>query len=413
MRIELPRVFRGAIDETNEPEARKREHPMKIRIRDRGALDTVAPVALSAYARDAGWAKTATYGDHSDVYAHEHAPEIIIPRTQRLGDYPEVVSRLIGIFAEFAETDELSLYRDLVTADRDVVRVKAALEEPRGSVALKDGVKLINGAHDMFLAAARSLYGPKQYYRPSAIQEVNELMQKIHLGQTEHGSFIITLMTPVVPPPFRMPSPLDSMGEDELSMEDVPIERQMTLNLLEALTAAREATERTSAGEMDAFLKTVSRGASADFCNALAMLIEPFGGVDIGLTWARTWPMETARETVRFGAADAPILREAARRFREYEPMSAVSILGHIQQLSREDRETDGTVTLRTYIDGRVASVPAGLRGPDYDRAIQAHKNNDLVVIKGDLERLGDRWRFRNADIEEIISSENGDGHLN
>ena len=386
---------------------------MKIRIQDRDALDTVPPVALSAYARAAGWAKTEAYGDHSDVYVHEHAPEIIIPRTQRLGDYPEVVSRLIGIFAEIAETDELSLYRDLVTADRDVVRVKAALEEPRGSVALKDGVKLINGAHDMFLAAARSLYGPKQYYRAPAIQEVNEFMQQIRLGQTEQGSFIITLITPVVPPPFRLPSLLDALGEEEVSIMDVPIERQMTLNLLEALTAAREATERTSAGETDAFLETVSQGASANLCNALAMLIEPFGGIDIGLTWARTWPAETARETVRFGAADAPILRAAARRFREYEPMRAVSVLGHIQQLSREDRETDGAVTLRTYIDGRVVSVPADLRGSDYNRAIQAHKNNALVVMKGDLERLGDRRRFRNAYIEDIISNENGDGNLN
>ena len=70
-------------------------------------------------------------------------------------------------------------------------------------------------------------------------------------------------------------------------------------------------------------------------------------------------------------------------------------------------------MTLRTYIDGCVVSVLADLRGSDYNRAIQAHKNNALVVMKGDLERLGDRWCFRNADIEDIISSENGDGHLN
>ena len=64
---------------------------MKVRIQDRGALDTVSPAALSAYACAVGWAKSETYGDNSDIYVHEHAPEIIIPRTQRLGDYAEVV----------------------------------------------------------------------------------------------------------------------------------------------------------------------------------------------------------------------------------------------------------------------------------------------------------------------------------
>ena len=386
---------------------------MKVRIQDRGALDTVPPVALSAYARAAGWAKSETYGDHSDIYVHEHAPEIIIPRTQRLGDYAEVVSRLIGIFAETAETDELSLYHDLITADRDVVRVRAAPEESRGSVSLQDGVKLITGARDMILAAARSLHEPRQYHRARATQEVNDFMQRVHLGQTEHGSFIITLITPVVPPPFRMPSLLDSLEEDERPIEAVPIERQMTRNLLEALTAVREATERTSAGEMDAFLEMVKRGASANICNALTMLIEPFGGIDIGLTWARTWPAGTARETVRFGAADAPILREAARRFREREPRHLGPIQGYIQRLSREDGETDGTATLRADIDGRAVSVATDLRKLDYDRAIQAHKDNALIVVDGDLERVGDRWRFHNAHIVDVVSNGNDDGNLN
>ena len=386
---------------------------MKVRIQDRGALDTVSPAALSAYACAVGWAKSETYGDNSDIYVHEHAPEIIIPRTQRLGDYAEVVSRLIGVFAEIAETDELSLYRDLITADRDVVRVKAAPEASRGSVSLQDGVKLITGAHDMFLAAARSLHERRQYHHARATQEVNDFMQRVHLGQTEHGSFVITLMTSVVPPPFRIPTPSDSLEENEWPIEDAPIERQMTRSLLEALTAVREATERTAAGEMDAFPEFVKRGASAGLCNALAMLIEPFGGIDIGLTWARTWPAETARETVRFGAADAPILREAARRFRERGPRHAAPVQGYIQRLSREDEETDGTATLRADIEGRAVLVSTGLRKLDYDRAIQAHKDNALIVVDGDLERVGDQWRFRNARIVDVISDGSDYGNPN
>ena len=99
---------------------------MKASIRDKDALAAVSPAALAAYARAAGWSRTEDYGDHSDVYASEGAPEIVIPRTQRLGDYAGVVSRLIEIFAQAAGMDTLVLYRDLVTADRDVVRVRAA-----------------------------------------------------------------------------------------------------------------------------------------------------------------------------------------------------------------------------------------------------------------------------------------------
>ena len=373
---------------------------MRVSIRDEGALNDVSPSALSAYAHAAGWEKEEPYGNHSDVYVRRGAPEIVIPRTQRLGDYADVVSRLIEIFAEAAETDTLSLYRDLVTADRDVVRVSAAPEGPDGSVTLDDGMSLITGAHDMVLAAARSLREPRPLYHARPNRKISDYMRQVRLGQTEQGSYVFTLLTPVVPPPMRQAALFDSVADDP------PVERQVTRRLIEALTAAREATERTSVGDVDAFPKAVERGASANLCDAVATLIEPFGGIDIGLTWARTYPEETARETVRFGASDASILREAARRFREWEPRLDVSLIGRIQRLNRDDQETGGTVTLRTYVEGRVVSVTAILKQSNYDCAIRAHKSSAVVIMTGDLERFGSRWRLRDPYITDVISDE-------
>lgn len=373
---------------------------MKVSIQDKDALAAVPPAALSAYARAAGWIREEPYGDHSDVYVHGEAPEIIIPRTDRLGDYVNVVSRLIEIFAEAAETDELSLYRDLVTADRDVVRVRTAPEGANGSVTLDDGVSLITGARDMVLATARSLREPRPLYHARTNREAGDYMRQVHLGQTEQGSYVVTLLTPVVPPPMGQAALFDSAADD------APVGRRMTQRLIEALTAAREATERTSAGDANAFPEAVARGASANLCDAVATLIEPFGGIDVGLTWARTWPAETTRETVRFGAFDAPILREAARRFRAWEPKPDVSLIGRIQRLRRDDREADGTITLRTYVDRRVVSVAADLDQSNYDRAIQAHQNDAVVVMTGDLERFGRQWRLRDPYIADVISDE-------
>jgi hypothetical protein len=41
-------------------------------------------------------------------------PEIVLPRTDRLGDYPNVVSKLIAVFGKAAKCDELTMYRNLV-----------------------------------------------------------------------------------------------------------------------------------------------------------------------------------------------------------------------------------------------------------------------------------------------------------
>ena len=287
---------------------------MKVSIRDREALIAVSPAALSAYARATGWIKVAPYGDHSDVYDAEGLPEIILPRTQRLGDYAQVVSQLIEIFARVAKTDDLALYRDLVTADRDVIRVRAGGDEgAKGDVSIDAGIGLMCGARDMLLAAACSLEKPRPCYRTNTIRKARAGLRRVRLGQTEQGSFVVTLLTPVIPPPLEAAFETSQIDRD-------PIERRITRRLSNALSATQKATKKTNDGVLEAFFKTVSDGVSANLCEALATLIEPFPTLDISIVWARTRPMEAGRETLRFAVDDAPILREAARSFRTQRP---------------------------------------------------------------------------------------------
>ena len=371
---------------------------MKASIWDREALVAVSPAALSAYARVEGWDKIETYGDHSDVYAAEGLPEIILPRTQRLGDYANVVSQLIGIFAKVADMDELSLYRDLVTADRDVIRVRAGGKDD-GAVALSDGVSLVSGARDMLLSAACSLSNPRPLYRAGAIRSANDYMRRVRLGQTEQGSFAISLLTPVVPPPIQLPL-IPGCGANH-----DPVERRVTVRLADALNATREATEKTVAGGNSAFSEAVSRGTSANLCEALVQLIEPFPTLDVSLAWARTRPRETARDVICFSSDDAPILREAAREFRNRKPRPDVQLFGFVHRLKRDESQTDGTIALRSEIDGEAQTVTAVLNSVDYERAIKAHKDRAAVAAEGNLERDGQRWSLLNPRILSVIPS--------
>ena len=368
---------------------------MRVSIHDRGALLAVSPAALSAYARAAGWSRQEPYRVHSDVYVGEARPEIIVPRMARLGDYASVVTTLIETFAKVAGHDELTVYRSLVTADRDVVRVRAA-ESDDGSVTLNDGVDLIGGARDMLLSAACSLRDPRPVYRAGANREAADLLKQVRLGQTDQGSFVVTLLTPVVPPPIPalFPDPDDW---------NAPIERRMTRRLVEALTAARQAAERTAAGDEGAFGEAVANGVSANLCEALVRIIEPFPTLDCGVSWARTRPMTVPGTVVRFGRADVALLREAARLLRDRAPRPDVRLYGFVRLLKRGAADDDGTIGLATDIDGQRQSVVAVLERLDYERAVQAHGDRALVVLAGDLERMGQRWRLLNPRLTDVI----------
>ena len=370
---------------------------MITNLRDRDRLLAITPMALSAYASVAGWTKLETFGDHSDVYVGSGLPEIIVPRTQDLGDYADVVTRLIDIFAHVGEVDESTLYNDLIVADRDVIRARAENSDSDGSLDISEGADLVSGARDMLLAVACSLFEPRPLYRIGANKDANEILGRMRLGQTERGSFVITLLTPAIPPQLQEPLLPD------MNLDDDPLHRQLTRRLAHALSEVRQATEKASVGYREAFEKSVSAGSSANLCEALAQMIEPFPSLDVSMTWARTRPMKSPRDAVRFSRDDVPILREAARSFRNREPKLDVRLFGSVQRLKRDDSETDGTVTLRASIDGKSQSVTAVLNPSDYNRAIEAHQKRAPVIAEGDLDRFGQRWHLVNPRITEVI----------
>ncbi len=373
---------------------------MEVSIRDRDALLAVSPAALSAYARVAGWRRGEPYRVHSDIYAGEKLPEIIVPRTEHLGDYASVVSTLIETFAEVAGQDVLTVYRDVITADRDVIRVRAIDQDHSGSLPVSAGANLVCGARDIVLAAACSLDRPRPLYRPGANKEASDYLRRVRLGQTAQGSFVVTLLSPVVSPPIQMPLVAGAAARDE------PIERRVTSRLAEALAAARQATDDTSGGDADAFPAAVTQGVSANLCEALATLTETLPRLDISVVWARTWPRDVGRSTTRFASHDAPILRAASDAFRSREPKADVTLVGLVQRLTRDEADTDGTVTVRTSIEGGNQSVAAVLPQSDYHRAILAHKTKAPVVLRGDLERMGQRWRLLNPSLEDVIEND-------
>ena len=344
-----------------------------------------------------GWARTDEYGDHSDVYSAEALPEIILPRTQNLADYPNVVSRLIAIFSDASTTDVLSLYRDLVTADRDVIRLRVSDNREDGSVPVDAGVDLMVGAKDMILAAACSLRDPRPAYRAGANRDATEYLGQVRLGQTEQGSFVVTMLTPPIPPQVQQ------AFTGEFEPDDDPLSRQMTKHLETALQATRRATEQTTSGDVDAFRDAVREGVSANLCEAIVKLLEPFPALDTSLSWARTRPVDRSRSNFRFAIADAPILREAARSLRSREPREDEPVFGIVQRLQRGEHEAEGTVSLVASIDGRNQSVTAELSQFDYERAIDAHRDRAPLVMRGDLKRIGQRWRLLNPTIVDVI----------
>ncbi len=379
---------------------------MKARIIDASALRAVSPPALRAYAEAEGWQAVEPYGDHSHVYVKAGSGrEVIIPGTVALGDYASVVAELLFVFSETEGRDELQVYRDLATSDRDVVRVRSPEADDDGSIRIGAGVDLIAHARDLVLSAACAAWNPQATYRAGKVKQADDYMSRVRLGQTEQGSFVVTLLAPV-PPAIEPPQAELWPSEDE-----EPYERLVTRRLAGGLDAAAKAIERYNLGDrISAFESAVQFGVSANLCAAAAELSSQGNGIEVSITWARTRRTPQLRWTRVFTRSEGEVLGEVARVFHEKQPRPDEQIEGLIVKLAREGSEFDGHVTMKAVVDGRLMSVQAQLQPRDYVLAIEAHRDTQPVAATGTLERVGRRWRLVNPiNIRRVQDEDSGD----
>ena len=359
------------------------------------SLRSVTPSALASYARSKGWSKVGTYRSFSDVYGAEDKPEIIIPRTDSLVDYEAAVSDLIAVFGSVAGRDDRSIYRDLTVADKDVLRIRV-LDASPDSLPFETSHALINRTRQMLLSAARSLSDRRRAFSARPTRQVTDYLNSIHLGHTERGSFSILIVSPSIPPKL-VPAGL------EVYDGIAPIERRVGERLSESLSAARRAAEGVVGGNSGAFEDTIAHGVSANLCDSVAELAESVSSFDVSFSWALTRPSDARRGPVPFSRGDAQILREAALNFRSLEPEYDKELSGFVYQLTQEQEQVEGTVSIRANVDGVRRSVVAVLNQHDYRRAVDAHASKSVVYFQGDLEKGGRQFRLLDPKIIDVI----------
>ncbi len=365
---------------------------MKVRIVDATALSAVAPKALHAYLRANDWEKVEAYGDKGDVYARPDAPEIVAPASSDFIDYAETLGRVISILSRTETRSELSILRDLSVADTDLIRVRAQEAEDDGSIGLEAGVELIQQSRNLLLAAACSASRPQRAYRAGKIREATEYLNDVRIGQTERGSFVVTLLSPV--PPSLTPA---AQGTFWPELQEEPFSRKVTRTLRDALHAVKEAVSLANRGDgIEAFESRVPKGVSANLCDAVAKLIVGGNGLDVSLAWALTRPAPERRVGVRFPRSDADILGEAAKVLREREPRPGERLQGFVTALAKGSEADLGRVTLKAMIDDKLSSVRIYFDPDDYKRVVEAHREWQPVSLEGDLQREGQRWKLLN-----------------
>jgi hypothetical protein len=185
---------------------------------------------------------------------------------------------------------QLEIYRDIVYANQDVVRLSVDVPDP-GRLGLEEASTLFSATRDLVLAAACSTHTRRAYFPNRKPLRAMEYIRKIRLAAPEIGSFVVVLESPVALALSTVPALLTPTAE--------PFERAVVLMLATAGARVRQSIgEATATGSLDWFADAVQVGVNANYCDALVRLLEEDDGrnVVLSFSWApRGRPKGTSR----------------------------------------------------------------------------------------------------------------------
>jgi hypothetical protein len=376
---------------------------MKVQIIDNDIFSSVEPEAITRYLLTNGWSEVRRVDGEMIIFGkvggRGKRPLLWMPISNDLSDYAPMVARLIRTVAEEVDKSEIQIIDDLETvAIGDIIRIRSfdPLDLNDHTLPLSDGMSLLNRARAMALAGGSSAieHRPVQPRRPNT--EVRQFVRNLRLGQTERGSFLLRLISPIID--IKSGEYLEFQG-----MDRIPFSRRAVTELVKGLNALNDAaSENEERGRFlfNSFLEMVPSGVSANLCEALLDPDEKEGltrPIEVSVTWsyAVKSPDHLPVQPIAFKPSVIPYIRQAAKEFRAQNP-EIINIKGWVNILERESRAGPGLIRIHSRIDGKPRSVRVHLDIDSYNQAIDAHKRGEVISVTGTLIVEGSVYRLEN-----------------
>jgi hypothetical protein len=388
---------------------------VKATIRDKQVLESIRPFEVATYLRSTGWKVGKEEPGKFSVWLKPDEKnddyEIVLPLARQYRDFALRISDLLQTLEVAEKRSQLEIFADVQTASADVVRVRFHQAETEdGTISLQQGVSLIENARELMLSAACAAVEPRSYFATRKPDRASEYLQHLRLGQSELGSYVVRVISPV--PPRLEGEQTVLFGEP-----NAPFERQVTRGLLRALQRLRQAADDAmSSGKWDHFQEAVPDGVSANLCSALVKMSETArtasDSLTVSVSWAKSRPVDgQAAPAVSFPGDRFPVIEEAARVFKASAPREEIEVRGVVVRLQRQGEQgpPTGPILLHTFIEGKPRKVQIDLAEPEHRIALQAYPDAATVRCTGDLVRTGQIYTLRNPSGFAIVPDEPGD----
>ncbi len=163
-------------------------------------LQLIKPQQVRSYALAKGWKRVPGVNGEIALFSHPRGQwdQLIVPMDESFDDYSRRLRDIVEILARFESRPDVEILNDLITPDSDIIRYRVASPVTgRGSIPLMEGIRLLEGAKRSIMAAACSVVNPVTHHPRMSRSEAQQLINACHLGQSERGSYAVSVSCPL------------------------------------------------------------------------------------------------------------------------------------------------------------------------------------------------------------------------
>lgn len=348
-------------------------------------LKLIKPQQVRGYALAKGWRRVPEVNGDIALFDRPDGglDQLIVPMDETFDDYVRRLLEVIQNLATFEARSSTEVLNDLITPESDIVRYRVASHATgRGSIPLLQGIRLLEGAKRSILAAACSVLNPLTHHPRMSSTEAQQLLNACHLGQTERGSYGVSVACP-----------LRAVEQDQLLVDGVePFTRRTVSTLIQSLSRIVRSIEADS---VSSIFEQIPREPvlSVNLCDAILKMRPEDGDshLDVNVSWAVTFPRPAnIPRAVRIKSEYFPIIEDIAKSLRPAQAPAASLFVGYIDSMTGdlgEEGRMQGEATVSVIHQEEMQVVRVDLSAEDWQTALAAFGAHGVVRFRGVLHQ--------------------------
>lgn len=336
---------------------------------------------VQRYLAARGWRSSLSKRPNLAIWrSSDEAEEVLVPLSRAFADYASTMRTVATRVAAHEQRSTEAVLRDLVQLQSDTLRIGLVGEGSRGGTApLSAGVELLEAVRAGLLASACFVKRPQRSYPRMSFGEALEFVQACRLGQTEVGSFVLSVATPLV---VASADPRLTPHFGRLATEAF-------------MRSSRLLAQAVRAGEEARLVDPASAVlVSANFARALVDMAPRDESADLRLsaTWSPLVVSDVDASSLLIERELFEGLERVADQLRPQTPVHptrVIAVVSELRGVANEQGALEGEVVLTSLLKGGPRRLRVSLSAADYRLAGQAHLAQQVVSVCGRVVRHG------------------------